>query len=94
MENNKLKNRSIEQPKNKGGNTIKKTNWRKLGIEFLSILIAVTSAFGLNNWNENRRDYLASNKILAEISNGLTKDILALWKLYVKLLNRRVHHPN
>ena len=50
-------------------------NWRKLGFEFLSIFIAVTSAFALNNWNENRRDRQAASKILAEISNGLKKDI-------------------
>jgi len=50
-------------------------NWKKLGLEFLSIFIAVISAFALNNWNENRRDNEAANKILAEISNGLKKDI-------------------
>ncbi len=52
-----------------------KTNWKKLGFEFFSIFIAVISAFALNNWNENRRDDKATNKILAEISNGLKKDI-------------------
>lgn len=50
---------------------MKKANWEKIGFEFLSIFIAVTSAFALNNWNENRRDDNAANKILAEISNGL-----------------------
>ena len=54
---------------------MKKTNWKKLGFEFLSIFIAVISAFALNNWNENRRDSEAAGKILAEISNGLEKDI-------------------
>ncbi|KAA3624205.1 MAG: hypothetical protein DWQ02_23370 [Bacteroidetes bacterium] len=54
---------------------MKNTNWRKLGFEFLSIFIAVISAFALNNWNENRRDNEAADKILAEISNGLEKDI-------------------
>lgn len=44
-------------------------------MEFLSILIAVITAFALNNWNENRRDNQASNKILVEISNGLNKDL-------------------
>lgn len=43
--------------------------------EFLSIFIAVLSAFGLNNWNENRCNAKAENKILIEISNGLKKDI-------------------
>lgn len=50
-------------------------NWKKYTFEFLSIFIAVVSAFALNNWNENRRDNEAANKILQEISNGLTKDI-------------------
>lgn len=50
-------------------------NWRQNGFEFLSIFIAVVSAFALNNWNENRRDALSENKILTEIYNGLEKDI-------------------
>ena len=50
-------------------------NWKKNGFEFLSIFIAVISAFALNNWNENRRDALSENKILTEISNGLEKDL-------------------
>lgn len=54
---------------------IKNTNWKKLGFEFLSLFIAVTSAFALNNWNENRKESEAANKILAEISNGLNKDL-------------------
>lgn len=50
-------------------------NWKKYGFEFLSIFIAVVSAFALNNWNENRRDARSENKILTEISNGLHKDL-------------------
>jgi len=50
-------------------------NWKKHGFEFLSIFIAVVSAFALNNWNENRRDAHSENKILIEISNGLEKDL-------------------
>lgn len=53
----------------------KKVNWRNYTIEFLSVFIAVISAFALNNWNENRRDRKAEQSILAEISNGLEKDI-------------------
>jgi len=51
-------------------------NWRKNGFEFLSIFIAVVSAFALNNWNDNRRDNKSEQKILREIANGLEKDIL------------------
>ncbi len=54
---------------------LKLINWKKHGFEFLSIFIAVVSAFALNNWNENRRDALSENKILTEISNGLKKDL-------------------
>ena len=50
-------------------------NWRKYGFEFLSIFVAVVSAFALNNWNDNRRDANSEHKILMEISNGLEKDL-------------------
>lgn len=53
----------------------KNINWRKITLDFLSIFVAVIAAFALNNWNENRRDTITANKILAEISNGLEKDI-------------------
>jgi len=54
---------------------LKVKNWKKYTFEFLSIFIAVVSAFALNNWNENMRDALSENKILTEISNGLEKDL-------------------
>lgn len=54
---------------------MKRINWKKYGFEFFSIFVAVISAFALNNWNENRRDNETAQKILAEISNGLEKDI-------------------
>jgi hypothetical protein len=54
---------------------IKLENWKKHGIEFLSVFIAVVSAFALNNWNENRRNDNSEDKILIEISNGLEKDL-------------------
>ncbi|MEO0728131.1 MAG: hypothetical protein AAFZ63_26530 [Bacteroidota bacterium] len=50
-------------------------NWRTYTFEFLSIFVAVVSAFALNNWNENRRDHRAETKILTEILHGLEKDI-------------------
>jgi len=51
-----------------------KKKWKKYAFEFLSIFIALISAFALNNWNDNRKDSLAESKILLEISNGLEKD--------------------
>lgn len=50
-------------------------NWKKYSVDFLSIFIAVISAFALNNWNDNRKDRIAESKILTEISNGLKKDL-------------------
>lgn len=53
----------------------KKRRWKKYAYEFLSIFIAVISAFALNNWNDNRKDNQAEEKILEEILHGLEKDI-------------------
>jgi len=50
-------------------------NWKKYLFEFLSIFVAVISAFALNNWNDNRGDNIAVAKILSEMSSVLTKDI-------------------
>ncbi len=52
-----------------------KITWKRYAMEFVSIFVAVISAFALNNWSENRRDEEASVKILTEISNGLEKDL-------------------
>lgn len=49
--------------------------WKSYAFEFFSIFIAVISAFALNNWNDNRNNRLAENKILTEIYNGLEKDL-------------------
>lgn len=49
--------------------------WKIYALEFLSIFVAVVSAFALNNWNDNRRSSHAENKILAEIHHGLDKDL-------------------
>lgn len=50
-------------------------DWKRIGFEFISIFVAVIAAFALTNWNEDRRDQEAADKILEEISNGLEKDI-------------------
>jgi len=47
---------------------------QKFLFEFTSIFFAVISAFALNNWNDNRKENLAQEKILVEILNGLKKD--------------------
>lgn len=50
-------------------------SWRGYAYEFFTIFIAVIAAFALNNWNENRRDDEAEEKILTEIYHGLAKDL-------------------
>lgn len=52
----------------------KKKKYTKFLLEFLSIFIAVISAFALNNWNDNRKDRIAESKILSELLSGLEKD--------------------
>ena len=54
--------------------------WKKLPLgkfafEFFSILLAVISAFALSNWNDDRRERNAEDKILLEINSGLQKDL-------------------
>ena len=51
---------------------------RKYAFEFVSIFIAVISAFALNNWNDHRKDREAEEKILIEIDKGLDKDLYDL----------------
>ncbi|MFD1550633.1 hypothetical protein DNU06_14880 [Putridiphycobacter roseus] len=62
---------------------LKKERRRRYVLEFLSIFIAVISAFALNNWNDYRKNVHAESKILREINNGLSKDLQDL-KLNVK----------
>lgn len=50
-------------------------NWKTYAFEFLSIFVAVISAFALTNWDDRRRDRHTEVKILTEIRNGLEKDI-------------------
>lgn len=47
---------------------------KKYIFEFLSIFIAVVSAFALTNWNDNRNDRHSEQKILTEIKNGIGLD--------------------
>ncbi len=50
-------------------------NWKRYAIEFISIFIAVVSAFAINNWNDNRNNIISEQKILTEIKNGIEIDI-------------------
>lgn len=52
-----------------------KGNWSKYAFEFLSIFIAVISAFGLNNWNDKRNSRESEQKLLYEIRNSIELDV-------------------
>ncbi len=54
---------------------MKKRNWRKYALEFVSIFVAVVSAFALNNWNDHRVNKDSEQKILSEIRNSLKIDV-------------------
>jgi hypothetical protein len=53
---------------------MKKNKLKKYTFKFLSIFIAVISAFALSNWNENRKNQESEQKILTEIKNGIAID--------------------
>jgi len=53
---------------------MKKIKWHKYIFEFLSIFIAVISAFALTSWNENKSNRQSEQKILIEIKNGIGID--------------------
>ncbi|MEM6684779.1 MAG: hypothetical protein AAF617_03195 [Bacteroidota bacterium] len=55
---------------------LKFKSWRKYLFEFLSIFLAVTFAFILDRWNDERKNSIAENKILEEIYKGLERDSL------------------
>ncbi len=50
-------------------------NWKKHTLEFISIFVAVISAFALENWNEARKNKIVEERILTEIYYGLEKDL-------------------
>lgn len=54
-------------------------NWKKYTLEFLSVFFAITFAFLLDRWNENRKENITQKTILTEIYNGLASDSLDLY---------------
>jgi hypothetical protein len=52
----------------------KSGQFRKYAFEFVTVFAGVTMAFLLSNWNENRNNRHAEEKILTEISKGLAQD--------------------
>jgi len=54
---------------------LQQQNWKKYALEFLSIFIAVISAFALSNWNDLRSNQQSEQKILTEIKNSIEVDI-------------------
>lgn len=53
---------------------MQKLKWKKYIFEFLSIFIAVISAFALTNWNDHKNSRNSEQKILTEIKNGIGID--------------------
>ncbi len=53
-------------------------NLKKYLFEFLSVFFAVTFAFLLDRWNENRKERWTEKTILTEIYNGLERDSIDL----------------
>ncbi len=53
-------------------------NKKKYIFEFFSIFLAVSLAFILDRWNDNRISRIAEHKILEEIYNGLGRDSIDL----------------
>lgn len=54
---------------------IKSFKLGKYFFEFASVFIAVIAAFALDNWNDNRKDRIAEEKILIQIMSGLQSDL-------------------
>lgn len=74
----------MEEQRTEPTNSKKKPkSWRKYSFEFLSIFIAVVSAFALENWRVQNQENESETKILREIANGLMAD-LADTKLNMK----------
>ena len=71
-------------------------NWKKYLFEFLSIFLAVTFAFLLDRWNDERKGGIAENKILEEIYNGLKRDSLDIAndEHYFKIAFRGIKYFN
>ncbi|NQX77632.1 hypothetical protein [Gilvibacter sp.] len=53
-------------------------NIKKYVYEFLSVFFAVTFAFLLDSWNQNKNQRLTEKTILTEIYNGLERDSIDL----------------
>lgn len=77
-------------------NRFKLKKWRKYLLEFLSIFLAVSFAFILDRWNDERKNSIAENKILEEIYNGLERDSLdiAYDEQYYKIAFRGIEYFN
>lgn len=57
---------------------MKQRNFKKYLYEFLSVFFAVTFAFLLDRWNDDRKERLSEKTILTEIYNGLARDSIDL----------------
>ncbi len=57
---------------------MKSRNLKKYIYEFISVFFAISFAFLLDRWNDNRKERISEKTILTEIYNGLGRDSLDL----------------
>lgn len=48
-----------------------KANWVRHGFETLVVVVGILVAFGLNNWNENRKERLVEKELLEDLQKDL-----------------------
>ena len=55
-----------------------KDNWIRHGFETLVVTVGILGAFGLNNWNENRKNRNTEEKLLVELKENLAINLARL----------------
>lgn len=61
--------------------------WPELLLEIVVITVGIVGAFGLNNWNENRKSESEERKVLSEILDNLKEDEVNILQAERQLAN-------